>query len=59
MAKRWTYSQGQIHFDPNGSIARLLMEKVPLQPHEKKWLLMSGLALSEWYINDLCVFHLS
>jgi hypothetical protein len=53
MAKRWTYSQGQIHFDPNGSIARLLMEKVPLQPHEKKWLLMSGLALSEWYINDL------
>jgi hypothetical protein len=53
MAKRWTYSQGQIHFDPNGLIARLLLEKVPLQPQEKKWLLMSGLALSEWYINSL------
>ncbi len=53
MARRWTYSQGQIHFDPNGLIARLLLEKVPLQPQEKKWLLMSGLALSEWYINSL------
>ena len=53
MAKRWTYSQGQIHYDPKGLIARLLQEKVPLQPEEKKWLLMSGLALSEWYINDL------
>ncbi len=53
MPRRWTYSQGQIHYDPNGLIARLLLEKVPLQPHEKKWLLMSGLALSEWYINSL------
>jgi hypothetical protein len=53
MAKRWTYSQGQIHYDPQGLISRLLQEKVPLQPEEKKWLLMSGLALSDWYINDL------
>ena len=53
MAKRWTYSQAQIHYDPNGLIVRLLQEKVPLQPEEKKWLLMSGLVLSEWYINRL------
>jgi hypothetical protein len=53
MAKRWTYEQGQIYYDPEGKIARLLAEKVPLQPEEKKWLLMSGLTLSEWYINRL------
>jgi hypothetical protein len=53
MAKRWTYSQGHVHFDPHGRIARLLEEKVPLKPEEKKWLLMSGLCLSEWYVNRL------
>jgi len=53
MARRWTYSQGQIYFDPLGKIARLLKEKVPLKPDEKKWLMMSGLTLSEWYINRL------
>jgi hypothetical protein len=53
MAKRWTYAQGKIHYDPGGKIAELLEAKVPLQPEEKKWLLMSGLTLSEWYINRL------
>ena len=53
MAKRWTYSQRQIYYDPKGLISRLLQEKVPLQPQEKKWLLMSGLTLSDWYINSL------
>jgi hypothetical protein len=53
MAKRWTYSNGQIHFDPSGKIARLLAEKVPLKPDERKWLMVSGLTLSEWYINRL------
>ena len=53
MGKRWTYSQGQIHYDPKGLIAQLVEEKVPLKGEEKKWLLMSGLALSEWYINRL------
>jgi hypothetical protein len=53
MAKRWTYAQGQIHYDPEGKIARLLAAKVPLRPEEKRWLLMSGLVLSEWYINRL------
>jgi hypothetical protein len=53
MAKRWTYAQAQIHYDPAGKIARLLAAKVPLQAEEKRWLLMSGLVLSEWYINRL------
>jgi hypothetical protein len=53
MAKRWTYSQGSIYYDPQEKISRLLAEKVPLKAEEKKWLLMSGLALSEWYINRL------
>ena len=53
MPKRWTYSQGQIYFDPSGKVSRLLEEKVPLKPEEKKWLMMSGLTLSEWYINRL------
>lgn len=53
MAKRWTFSQGQIFFDPQGRISKLLEEKVPLKPEEKRWLLMSGSALSEWYVNRL------
>ena len=53
MPKRWTYAQGQIYFDPLDKISRLLEEKVPLKPDEKKWLMMSGLTLSEWYVNRL------
>jgi hypothetical protein len=53
MSKRWTFSQPQIHYDPQGKIARLLAEKVPLKPEEKRWLLMSGCTLSEWYVNRL------
>lgn len=53
MARRWTYAQGQIYFDPAGKIAQLLQDKVPLKPEERKWLMMSGLTLSEWYINRL------
>jgi hypothetical protein len=53
MPKRWTYSQGQIYYEQKGLISRLLQEKIPFQPEEKKWLLMSGLVLSEWYINRL------
>lgn len=53
MPKRWTYSQGQIYYDPLDKISRLLEEKVPLKPSERKWLMMSGLTLSEWYINRL------
>jgi hypothetical protein len=53
MSKRWTYSQGLIHFDPSGKIARLLEDKVPLKADEKKWLMMAGLTLSEWYVNRL------
>jgi hypothetical protein len=53
MARRWTYSQGQIYFDPNEKIAQLLKEKVPLRSEEKRWLVMSGFTLSEWYVNRL------
>ena len=53
MAKRWTYSQCRIYFDPQAKISQMLKEKVPLKPEEKKWLMMSGLTLSEWYINGL------
>ena len=53
MAKRWTYSQGQIFFDPQGKISQLLQEKIPLRPDEKRWLVMSGFTLSEWYANRL------
>jgi hypothetical protein len=53
MSKRWTYSQCQVYYDPKGLIAQLLQEIVPLKVEERKWLLMSGLALSDWYINSL------
>lgn len=53
MPKRWTFAQGRIEYDPQGEVARLLAEKVPLRPDERRWLLMSGLALSEWYIHRL------
>ncbi|MCB8981663.1 MAG: hypothetical protein H6657_30005 [Ardenticatenaceae bacterium] len=53
MPKRWTYAQGEIVFDPEGKTAVLLQEKVPLKEAEKRWLVMSGLTLSEWYINTL------
>jgi hypothetical protein len=53
MGRRWTYSRSQIHFDPQGKVAQLLKDKVPLKPEEKRWLMMSGLTLSEWYVNRL------
>ena len=40
MAKRWTYSQGRIFYDPQRKVERLLEDKVPLKPEERKWLLM-------------------
>jgi predicted nucleotidyltransferase len=53
MAKRWAYAQGQVYYDPLGKISQLLQEKVPLKAEEKKWMMMSGLSLSEWYVNRL------
>ena len=53
MAKRWTFSLCQVVHDPSGEVARLIAAKVPLQADERRWLLMSGLVLSEWYINRL------
>ena len=53
MSKRWTYSQGQIVFDPEGKLSRLLDDKVPLRAEERRRLVMSGFTLSEWYVNRL------
>lgn len=53
MPKRWTFSQGRIFHDPDGLTAQLLAKKVPLKLEERRWLLMSGLSLSEWYSNRL------
>ena len=53
MAKRWTYAQANLFYDPDRKIAQLIKEKVPLRPEEKRWLMMSGLTLSEWYVNRL------
>jgi hypothetical protein len=53
MGKRWTYSQGKVSWDPSGCIARLIQEKVPMTPAEKRQLIVSGAALSGWYIKEL------
>jgi hypothetical protein len=53
MSRRWTYSQSKVYYDPQGKIARLIQEKVRITPDERKWLLMSGLTLSEWHISRL------
>lgn len=53
MPRRWTYSQCQVVHDPTGAITRLIANKVPLKDEEARWLMMSGLTLSEWYINRL------
>ena len=53
MPRRWTYTCAQIHYDPEGKVERLLEDKVPLKPEERKWLMMSGLTLSEWYVKRL------
>jgi hypothetical protein len=53
MGKRWAYSTNHIFYDPKNEVKQLLQEKVPLAPEERKCLLMSGIALSDWYINEL------
>jgi predicted nucleotidyltransferase len=53
MAKRWTFSQAQVFYDPQGDVVRLITERVPLKPAERRQMLMHGLVLSEWYVNRL------
>lgn len=53
MAKRWAYSTHRIAYDPQGLIARLLEEKVRLLPEERRWLMISGMAQSNWYCETL------
>jgi hypothetical protein len=40
MPMRWTFFQGQIVYDPDGKLDRLLADKVPLKAEEKRWLKM-------------------
>ena len=53
MAKRWAYTTHQIYYDPDGKIARLLAEKVRMLPEERRWLMIAGMALSNWYCDGL------
>ena len=53
MGKRWAYSTSQVYWEKNSLITKLIKNKTALSEDEKKWLLMSGIALSEWYINKL------
>ena len=51
MGKRWTYSESTIQYDPQGLVSEMLLEKRRIDSDERKWTLMTGLTLSEWYIN--------
>lgn len=53
MSKRWAYSNVEIAHDKNNLVKELIKSKIFLSKDEKIWLLMSGIVLSEWYINRL------
>jgi hypothetical protein len=53
MAKRWAFSQASIRYDPQGRLRQLLEQKVPLKPEERRWLMISGITQSQWYIDSL------
>lgn len=51
--KRWAFSQSRVFWERDGAITSLLERKVPLGGDERKWLVMSGMALSDWYSREL------
>ncbi len=53
MARRWAFTRRRIYHDPRGLTAQLLQNKVPLTSEEKRWLVMEGMANSEWCVNGL------
>lgn len=53
MAKRWAFSTHRIVYDPQGKLARLFAEKIPLQSDERRWLMIEGMTQSNWYIDTL------
>lgn len=53
LGKRWAYSTCSIYRDTGGLIAALLDEKASMKEDERRWLIMSGTVLSEWYCNRL------
>ena len=48
MGKRWAYSSSQVYWEKSNLITRLIENKTTISEDEKKWLLMSGITLSEW-----------
>lgn len=53
MAKRWAFSSHRMYYDPSGLISKLFEQKIPLQPEERKWLMIEGMTQSDWYMNTL------
>lgn len=53
MAKRWAFAHSQVFYDPHGFVTRLLAEKTPLRPGERRWLMIEGMTQSDWYIRTL------
>ncbi|MCD1656109.1 hypothetical protein K7J14_15520 [Treponema zuelzerae] len=53
MGKRWAYSTSQVYWEKSNLITSLIENKTSISESEKKWFLMSGITLSEWYINRL------
>ena len=53
MGKRWAHSESLVHYDPEGLIAPLVAERTKLTDEERRWLMVSGTTLSEWYIRRL------
>jgi len=58
MSKRWAYSQRIVFFDKGFATENLLARKVPLKTDERKRLMLSGIALSEWYCHRLTALWL-
>lgn len=53
MAKRWAFSTHRLFYDPEGLLASLFQHKIPLQPEERRWLMIEGMTQSEWCVSTL------
>lgn len=53
MAKRWAFTTHRLFADPQGLLARLYAEKLPLRADERRWLMIEGMTQSDWYCVTL------
>ncbi len=53
MAKRWAFTSHRIFYDPVDLLTSLYAEKLPLQPAERRWLMIEGMTQSNWYCDAL------